>query len=76
MSKLTLEQRQHLIDLYSAELDKLNESPFETMSFYDLELNIERAGQRILANTLETLATNQSARISPPMPRMSSESTT
>lgn len=69
MSKLTLEQRQHLIDLYSAELDALNESPFETMSFYDLELNIERTGQRILAKTLETLANNQNARISPLCPK-------
>jgi hypothetical protein len=71
MPKLTREQRQHLIDQYTTEIDVLNNSLPESMTFYDLEKTIELTGKRILSTTLETLASNPEARISPPMPTLS-----
>lgn len=71
MPKLTPEQRQHLINQYTNELDALNNSLPESMTFYDLEKTIEQTGKRILSTTLETLASTPEARISPPMPTLS-----
>jgi hypothetical protein len=71
MPKLTPEQRQHLINQYTNEIDALNDSLPESMTFYDLEKTIEQTGKRILSNTLETLANQPTARISPPMPSLS-----
>jgi hypothetical protein len=70
MPKLSPEQRQHLINQFTNEIDVLNESLPETMNFYDLEKSVEHTGKQILNNTLETFASNQPARISPPMPAL------
>jgi hypothetical protein len=70
MTKLSPEQRQHLINQFTKEIDALNESLPETMSFYDLEKSVEHTGKQILTTTLETLASNQAPRISPPLPEM------
>ena len=70
MPKLSPEQRQHLLDQYTAEIDALNKSLPSTMTFYDLEKTVEQIGKRILNNTLEILASNPEARISPPMPAL------
>jgi hypothetical protein len=68
MPKLSPEQRQHLINQFTNQIDMLNESLPETMTFYDLEKSVEHTGKQILNSTLETLASHQPARISPPMP--------
>jgi hypothetical protein len=70
MPKLDPKQRQHLIERFTTEIDALNESLPETMTFYDLEKSVEHTGKQILNSTLETLASHQPARISPPMPEM------
>ena len=74
MPKLSPEQRQHLINQLTTQIDTLNESLPETMTFYDLEKSVEHTGKQILTTTLETLASNQPARISPPMPTLSKPS--
>ncbi len=74
MPKLSPEQRQHLINQLTTQIDTLNESLPETMTFYDLEKSVEHTGKQILTTTLETLASNQAARISPPMPTLSKTS--
>ena len=70
MPKLSPEQRQHLINQFTTQIDALNESLPETMTFYDLEKSVEHTGKQILNSTLETLASNQPARISPPNARI------
>ena len=70
MPKLSPEQRQHLINQFTTQIDALNEPLPETMTFYDLEKSVEHTGKQILNTTLETLASHQPARISPPMPAL------
>jgi hypothetical protein len=70
MPKLSAEQRQHLINQFTTEIDALNESLPETMTFYDLEKSVEHTGKQILNTTLETLASHHPARIFPPMPAL------
>ncbi len=71
MPRLSPAQRQHLLDQYTAEIDALDQSLPNTMTFYDLEKTVEQTGKRILNNTLEILASHPEARISPPMPALS-----
>jgi hypothetical protein len=54
-----------LTNQFTTQIDALNESLAETMTFYDLEKSVEHTGKQILNTTLETLASHQPARISP-----------
>jgi hypothetical protein len=71
MPKLTFEQQQALIAQYSKEVEVLNNTVGETMSFYEMEKMVEQTGKRILSQTLESLAQTPKAGISPPMPALS-----